>query len=388
MVPGGVNHTSDPVAVAPSISGLTERQGHANSANDISSGTREAPSMPSAQVSDFILSTIYALFSRPSAGRLPLPRDVLTTYRTNLGHLTGSHAMAYSILKTFWLPYSPLLFRLVWPRTVSASKSAHRNSSASQTGAVSSLNSNFASHANQPVVNGDSHSANRSSLGAETYDSNRFFYWDPFHLSLGGPLNCPVCHDAALTHTGPIRTGPLRVFDLPSSTAPSASSHAHAGLVPAAFFVIGMQYACSSQTCGKTFNSWDPRIVNNLPQVLADEWPVHLPSVSDSEQSDSRGAKWSGDAVSRPLYTLTKTLLQAGTSEAGVRDVLAKLWNWNDSDREEELDEDETIADTVEVAATNGDKEKVAAAEAVCCLSQHAYLMAYFCDCAGFCKSL
>jgi hypothetical protein len=363
MGQGGVGHLADPVAAASSVSGLADRR---EDANTVSSGTREVSAIPHAQIPDFILSTIYSLFSRPSAGRLPLPRDVLSTYRTHLGHLVGSHSMAYSILKTFWLPCSPVLFRLVWPRTLSASKPAHRNSSASQTGATSSLNTNFASHANQPAVNGDSHSTNRASHEAENYDSNRFFYWDPFHLSLGGPLNCPICRDAALTHLGPIRTGPLRVFDLPSSTAPSASAHANAGLVPAAFFVIGMQYRCSKQTCGKMFNSWDPRIVNNLPQVLADEWPVYLPSVSEAEQSDSRGAGWSGDAVSRPLFTLTKTLFQAGTSEAGVRDVLAKLWNWNDSEREEEPDEDETLADTMEVTATNSDSDKVAAVEAVC----------------------
>ena len=274
--------------------------------------------------------------------------------------------MACGALKTYWLPYSPHLFRLVFPRTNSSSKSVHRNSSTSQKPSSSSLNSNFGSHPTQPGVNGDSHNANRTPIGGEqSYGPYRFFYWDPFHLSFSGPLNCPVCHQAPLTHIGPIRTGPLRVFDLPSACAPSASAQPNAGLVPAAFYVIGMQYGCSQRSCGTKFNSWDPRIVNNLPEVLADEWPVHLSSVMESEQSDNRGSRWSGDAVSRPLFTLTKTLLQAGTSRVDVRDVLAKLWNWNESEKEEEQEDEGPPEEVVDATTSTNDQDKVAAVEAV-----------------------
>lgn len=366
----GVKQFSDPHVAASSVTGLVDRRENVSNTNNVSPGTQNlgesSSSVPHTQIPDFLLNTIYSLFSRSSRNGLALPREVLSTYRSHIGHLSGSHSLAYNILKTFWLPYSPLLFRLVLPRSSSSSKSVQRNFSTSQRGPASSLNSNFPSSASQPTVNGDSHSTHRSPVAAElNYDSHRFFYWDPFYLSLSGPLNCPVCQNASLTHLGPIHTGPLRVFDLPSSSTPSANAHANEGLVPAVFYVIGMQYGCSQQTCGNKFNSWDPRIINNLPPVLADEWPVHLLSVSESEQSDHRGARWSGDAVSRPLYTLAKALFQAGTSKSDVRDVLAQLWNWNDSDREDEHEGNECVEEVVEATPTSRDKDKVAAAEAV-----------------------
>ena len=366
----GGNHLPDPLAGTSALGLMDRREQRGSNANNVSSGTRgiaeRSPPMPLTQIPEFILSMIYSLFSRPSTvSGLPLPREVHSTYRNHLANLSISHSVAYSALKTFWLPYSPLLFGLVFPpRTASSSKPAIRHSSASQK-LTSSSNSNFTSHPNQATVNGDSSSANRTPLAEQGYGPHRFFYWDPFNLSLSGPLTCPVCQQAPLDHYGPIRTGPLRVFDLPSGSALVASGHANAGLVPTAFYVIGMQYGCSQRTCGTKFNSWDSRIVNNLPPVLADEWPVQQSSVTESDQFDNRGARCSGDAVSRSLFTLTKTLLQAGTSRPEVRDILAKLWNWNDTEREEEPNDEGTSEEVMDTTTTSNDQEKVAVAEAV-----------------------
>jgi len=113
------------------------------------------------------------------------------------------------------------------------------------------------------------------------------------------------------------------------------------------------------------FNSWDPRIVNNLPQVLADEWPVHFSQ--EAEQNDNKGAGLSGDAVSRPLYTLVKNLVQAEMPQQGIREFLAKLWNWSDGDKEEDHSQEEDTRELVEEMTDSGKNDNEKAAEAVSC---------------------
>ena len=359
----GPSHLLDPLINTSSALSMANRDQHSNNTGNVLSASRGfgdvSPSIPMDQVPVYILNTIYLLFSRHSTVGLPPSRDVVSTHRAHLAHLAGSHAIVYNVLKTFWLPYSPLFFRLVLPRTAPSAKPTHRSSTSHHKS--SSSNSNHpTSHSS---VNGDNQQANRTPVpGDQNLDSHRFFYWDPYFLTLSGPLTCPVCHEAPLNHCGPIRTGPLRVFDLPSSSSPSSGAHANAGLVPAAFYVIGMQYSCSQSTCARKFNSWDPRIVNNLPQVLADEWPVHFSQ--EAEQNDNKGTGLSGDAVSRPLYTLVRNLVQAGMPQQGIREILAQLWNWSDSEKEDH-DQEEGIEDVEMAGRAKNDQEK--AAEAVSC---------------------
>ena len=72
----------------------------------------------------------------------------------------------YSIMKTFWLPYSPSYFCLFATDNVKLS-------------------------------------------------SHRFLYWDPLPITWTG-IKCPACQSTALHHNGRIRTGPIKIYDVES----------------------------------------------------------------------------------------------------------------------------------------------------------------------------
>lgn len=372
------------------------------------------PALPTAQIPDFVLATVYSLFSRssPPTNELSIPKEAISVYKMHVTNLARTASRAYSILKTFWLPFSPLLFRLVAPRTATPAKNlnAHRNSNGLQPRPSASYLAY--PQLNQP--NGDLHS-NRTPNVSEAYDAHRFFYWDPYHLPLCGTLTCPQCQ-TPLQHNGPIRTGPLRVFDLPGGASPTGTAHWQAGLVPAVFYVIGVHYSCPQGSCGAKYSSWDSKIVNNLPAMLADEWPVCTESLSSgtsgsasgsgnhggssanggggavangingeassssgtmatasgsnlttgSERTDSKGSKWNGDAISRPLFTLTRTLIQNGTSPQGVREILGQLWHGDEEDKDDDVDEDEEEEEEeIMEESVEAEKEKVPESEAV-----------------------
>lgn len=94
----------------------------------------------------------------------------------------------------------------------------------------------------------------------------RFFYWDPGVLSKDG-LKCPKCTSVLRRHGF---TRPRRVVDLENC-----------------FYMIGQWHLCAncrhpkttasnSATTSVTFNSWDPRIIAQLPPELAAEFPAQL----------------------------------------------------------------------------------------------------------------
>lgn len=89
----------------------------------------------------------------------------------------------------------------------------------------------------------------------------RWFYWDPDHLVEGG-LKCPTCNNPLHRHGF---TRPRRVVDLED-----------------VYYMIGQRHLCRhcrhprTNELSVTFNSWDSRIIERLPQDLAAEFPAWL----------------------------------------------------------------------------------------------------------------
>lgn len=91
--------------------------------------------------------------------------------------------------------------------------------------------------------------------------NHRFFYWDPDYLVNGG-LKCPCCGSKLKCHGF---TRPRQVVDLHDC-----------------FYMIGQRHLCpkckneKSGEISVTFNSWDERIMNGLPDALVDEFPAYM----------------------------------------------------------------------------------------------------------------
>ncbi|KAJ3753482.1 hypothetical protein EV360DRAFT_74483 [Lentinula raphanica] len=82
----------------------------------------------------------------------------------------------------------------------------------------------------------------------------KFFFWDPESLLSVG-IACPYCHKPLHRHAFLPR--PRRIIDIDCS-----------------FWIIGCSYRC--RDCKKAFRSWDRRILANIPQPLAAEFPAYL----------------------------------------------------------------------------------------------------------------
>ena len=123
----------------------------------------------------------------------------------------------YSILKTFWLPSSPVYFSL----TASAST-------------------------------------------ARTPSEHRFLYWDPQPLVFNG-ISCPVC-SAPLINRGRISSGPIKVYDLGKPFFVIGCEYVCTS--PVCVGAVGAQ--------GRKFASTDFSILRALPQKPKDEFPARL----------------------------------------------------------------------------------------------------------------
>ncbi|KAJ7462855.1 hypothetical protein FB451DRAFT_989406, partial [Mycena latifolia] len=90
-----------------------------------------------------------------------------------------------------------------------------------------------------------------------------FFLWDPAALLGSDRIPCPICRAGLNRHCH--IPHPRRCVDLDRS-----------------FWIIGYRYICPSCVHPKskkktvTFRSWDPRIIQNLPQSLARSFPALL----------------------------------------------------------------------------------------------------------------
>jgi hypothetical protein len=174
----------------------------------------------------------------------------------------GSIPQLYSVLRSFWLPWSPSYFALT-----------------------------------------------ASSLASPTPPEHRFFYWDPLPLVFNG-ISCPLCA-APLLNRGCIRSAPTKVYDLGRPFF----------LMGCEYVCNNLQCKGRTGTEGRRFASTDPVVIRALPPVLRDELPVTLLA---SGASDPQSWNWQPIGVSKSLWAVVVACIGEGMGkEATLRVVRA-----------------------------------------------------------------
>ena len=174
----------------------------------------------------------------------------------------GPIPQLYSILRSFWLPWSPSYFALT-----------------------------------------------ASSLASPTPPEHRFFYWDPLPLVFNG-IACPFCA-APLLNRGCIRSAPTKVYDLGRPFF----------LIGCEYVCNNLQCKGRTGTEGRRFASTDPVVIRALPPVLRDELPVTLLA---SGASDPQTWNWQPIGVSKSLWAVVVGCIGEGMGkEATLRIVRA-----------------------------------------------------------------
>lgn len=169
----------------------------------------------------------------------------------------------YSILKTFWLPSSPVYFSL----TASAST-------------------------------------------ARTPSEHRFLYWDPQPLVFNG-ISCPVC-SSPLLNRGRISSGPIKIYDLDKpffviGCEYACMSHMCLG-------TVGPQ--------GRKFASTDASILRALPAKLKDEFPALLLQGTPDLGTSPEIWDWHGMGVSTALWNMVRASLRAGLRKEAILEII------------------------------------------------------------------
>ncbi|KAI0635899.1 hypothetical protein C8Q77DRAFT_1100301 [Trametes polyzona] len=172
----------------------------------------------------------------------------------------------YSILKTFWLPSSPVYFSL----TASAST-------------------------------------------ARTPSEHRFLYWDPQPLVFNG-ISCNAC-SSPLTNKGRISSGPIKVYDLGKPFFVIGCEY------------VCTSSACLQATGqqGRKFASTDASILRALPSKLKDEFPALLLQGNPDLGSGPEVWNWHGMGVSVTLYNMVRASLQAGLRKEAILDIIRAI---------------------------------------------------------------
>ncbi|EED82151.1 predicted protein [Postia placenta Mad-698-R] len=219
----------------------------------------------------------------------------------------------YSILKTFWLPSSPVYFSLT--------------SSASTT---------------------------------RTPSDHRFFYWDPHTLVFNG-IACPAC-SAPLMNRGRIGTGPIKVYDL----------HKPFFIIGCEYQCKSPVCVAAAGTEGRRFASTDLSILRALPPKLRDEFPALLIHGVPDLGSGPEIWNWQGMGVSIALWNMVHASLRTGSRKETILEIIQAVQQGVPEDyapfppmplpqqleqpiRGEEEEEEEE--DTQEAAQVEGDLE-------------------------------
>ncbi len=172
----------------------------------------------------------------------------------------------YSILKTFWLPSSPVYFSL----TASAST-------------------------------------------ARTPSEHRFLYWDPQPLVFNG-ISCPAC-SGHLINRGRISSGPIKVYDLGKPFFVIGCEYVCTS--PACIPNTGPQ--------GRKFASTDASILRALPTKLKDEFPALLLQGNPDLGSGSEIWNWHGMGVSTALWNMVRASLRAGLRKEAILEIIRAI---------------------------------------------------------------
>lgn len=173
----------------------------------------------------------------------------------------------YSILKTFWLPSSPMYFSL----TASAS-------------------------------------------AARTPSEHRFFYWDPQPLVFNG-IGCPACN-TPLLNKGRIVTGPIKVYDL-------GKPFFIIGCEYVCESSVCMPPGSGSE--GRKFASTDASILRSLPKGLRNEFPANLLEGAGATPDLGAGPEvwsWRGMGVSNSLWNMVRASLRAGLRKDAILGII------------------------------------------------------------------
>lgn len=217
---------------------------------------------------DVFLSALVTSLAAPN----PVPNagpSVEDAFRSHLASLapasknTPSIPTLYSVLKTFWLPSSPVYFSL----TASAST-------------------------------------------ARTPSDQRFLYWDPQPLVFNG-IACPAC-GMPLVNRGRISSGPIRVQDLGKPFY----------IIGCEYVCTGP--ACIQQTSheGRKFASTDASILRSLPPKLQDEFPAYLLQGAPDLGTGPEIWNWQGMGVSIALWNMVHACLRAGLRKEPILDII------------------------------------------------------------------
>ncbi|THH29420.1 hypothetical protein EUX98_g4754 [Antrodiella citrinella] len=172
----------------------------------------------------------------------------------------------YSILKTFWLPSSPMYFSLT------ASASATR-----------------------------------------TPSEHRFLYWDPQPLVFNG-IGCPACN-TALINKGRIASGPIKIYDLGKPFF----------VIGCEYVCESSVCLPAGATEGRKFASTDVSILRSLPAGLRGEFPARILEGAGATPDLGTGLdvwSWRGMGVSIPLWNMVRACIRAGLRKDAILGII------------------------------------------------------------------
>lgn len=217
---------------------------------------------------DIFLSALVTSLAAPNsvAGAGPNIEDAFRSHLASLAPAsknTPSIPTLYSVLKTFWLPSSPVYFSL----TASAST-------------------------------------------ARTPSDHRFLYWDPQPLVFNG-ISCPAC-GMPLINRGRISSGPIKAYDLGKPFYIIGCEY------------VCTSPDCIQQTSpeGRKFASTDASILRSLPPKLQDEFPAYLLQGAPDLGTGPDIWNWQGMGVSIALWNMVHACLRAGLRKEPILDVI------------------------------------------------------------------
>lgn len=220
---------------------------------------------------DAFLQTLVSGLAAPNpvSGAGPSVEEAFKSHLVSLApntKSTPSIPSLYSILKTFWLPSSPVYFSL----TASAST-------------------------------------------ARTPSEYRFLYWDPQPLVFNG-IACPAC-SAPLVNRGRISSGPIKIYDLGKPFF----------IIGCEYICKSVHCTAMTSPEGRKFASTDSSILRALPAKLKDEFPALLMQGTADLGSGSDIWNWHGMGVSLALWNMVKASLRAGLTKEAIMDIIAAI---------------------------------------------------------------
>lgn len=223
-----------------------------------------------ARLDVFLQALVSALISpNPVSTAGPSVEEAFKSHLVSLAPAsknTPSIPTLYSILKTFWLPSSPVYFSLT-----------------------------------------------ASATTARTPSDHRFLYWDPQPLVFNG-IACPAC-SAPLINRGRISSGPIKVYDLGKPFF----------IIGCEYVCKSPMCAAATGPEGRKFASTDASIIRALPSKLKDEFPALLIQGNPDLGSGPDVWNWHGMGVSIALWNMVRASLRAGLSKEAILDIIRAI---------------------------------------------------------------